>query len=102
VFRRIAEFAADRLGLRVPPAPPTLDAEREARPQLISWAVGEGHRGMPSFLGLSLREALVQAARAGWEVQTEGWGYVIAQDPPVGSETIQGRHLTLRLGSAAH
>jgi len=48
-----------------------------------------------------MREAVVQAARAGWEVQIQGSGFVIGQDPPPGAETAQGKKLALQFGSAA-
>jgi len=98
VFRRIGEYAVDRLGLRVaarqiPAAPPVL------APELVKWTVPESGRGMPSFIGLSLREALVEAQRAGWEVRTEGSGFVVWQDPPPGAVTAPDRTLVLRFGS---
>jgi cell division protein FtsI (penicillin-binding protein 3) len=100
VFRRIGEFAVDRLGLRIAarpvPAPPAGLA-----PELVKWTVPEGGRGMPSFLGLSLREALVEAQRAGWEVHMEGSGFVVWQDPPPGVATAPDRTLVLRFGSPA-
>ena len=41
--------------------------------------------GLPSFLGLGMREALVRAQAEGWEVRVEGSGYVVQQDPPPGA-----------------
>ena len=101
VFRRVAEYAVDRLGLRAAsmPAAPPEDGGLQA--QLVNWTTGGTKRGMPSFIGLSMREAVVQAARAGWELQLQGSGFVVAQDPPPGAETAIGRRLTLRFGSAA-
>jgi cell division protein FtsI (penicillin-binding protein 3) len=99
VFRRIAEYAVDRLGLRVAPATvPEID-RAPAVPQLVTWTVPAAERGMPSFLGLSLRDALVQAERAGWGVETRGSGFVTAQDPPPGAETSPGARLVLSLGT---
>jgi cell division protein FtsI (penicillin-binding protein 3) len=101
VFQRIAEYGVDRLGLRVAsasiPAPET-DA---AKAKLIRWIPADGDRGMPSFLGLSMRAALVQAARAGWEAEVHGSGFVIAQTPPAGAATATGRKLELQFGSDA-
>jgi len=98
VFQRVADYAVDKAGLRVAP-PPIVDPLPPAlHAQLASWAPSDTTRGMPSFLGLSLREALVQAARAGWDVEVEGSGYVAAQDPPAGADAIQGRQLKLTLG----
>jgi len=99
VFRRIAEYAVDRLGLRVAPAA-VPDFERlPAGAQLVKWTMPAAERGMPSFLGLSLRDALVQAERAGWDVETRGSGFVTAQDPPPGAETSPGARLVLHLGT---
>jgi beta-lactam-binding protein with PASTA domain len=56
---------------------------------------------MPSFIGLSMRQALIQAAHAGWEVQMQGSGFVVEQDPPPGAQTAKSRKLELRFGSAA-
>jgi cell division protein FtsI (penicillin-binding protein 3) len=101
VFRRIAEYGVDRLGLRVAalavPAPPPEVAE----PRLANWTMADRERGMPSFIGLSMRAALVQAARAGWQVDMHGSGWVTAQDPPPGAETAKGKRLELRFGSTA-
>jgi len=102
VFRRIGEYAVDRLGLRVASVPAATQEHPIAKVQLAGWSVADGKRGMPSFIGLSMREALVQAARAGWEVHTQGDGFVVAQDPPPGAEaTQQGKRLDLRFGSVA-
>jgi cell division protein FtsI (penicillin-binding protein 3) len=102
VFRRIAEYAVDRLGLRVASAPPPPPEHAIEKAQLVGWGVSDGKRGMPSFMGLSMREALVQAARAGWDVHTQGSGFVVAQDPPPGAEAAQqGKRLELRFGSVA-
>jgi cell division protein FtsI (penicillin-binding protein 3) len=102
VFRRIAEYAVDRLGLRATSVPVPLQEAGSPRPQLASWTAADGRRGMPSFIGLSMREAVVQAARAGWEVHVQGSGFVIAQDPLPGAETAQGKKLALQFGSAAN
>jgi cell division protein FtsI (penicillin-binding protein 3) len=102
-FKNIADFGVDRLGLRIAAAPtPAPPEERPAaRPQLVSWQQQAAPGGMPSFLGLSMREALRQAQRAGWEVHCEGSGFVIAQDPPPGAANADGRALSLRLGAIA-
>ena len=98
VFRAVAEFGLDRLGLRVAAAPAPRDDAAIGR---LNWSPKDADRGMPSFIGLSMREALVQAARAGWEVQVTGSGFVVAQDPPPGTQTATNRKLELRFGSAA-
>ena len=69
--------------------------------RLVNWVAADAGRGMPSFIGLSMREALVQAARAGWDVQTNGSGYVLAQDPAPGAERASSRKLHLQFGAAA-
>jgi cell division protein FtsI (penicillin-binding protein 3) len=101
VFRRIAEYGLDRLGLRVAAAPAPMPGDTAVFARFVNWIGADGDRGMPSFIGLSMREALVQAARAGWEVESDGSGFVVAQDPPPGTETANGRKLKLRFGSAA-
>ncbi len=101
VFRRIGEYAVDRLGLRVASAPIPLRENEAEKARLASWPAIESEKGMPSFIGLSMRQALVQAARAGWDVRTHGSGFVVAQDPPAGAETAQGTTLDLQFGSAA-
>ena len=51
----------------------------------------------PSYLGLSLREALTQAHAAGWDVDVDGWGYVTAQRPRPGATAGTSRRLALTL-----
>jgi len=103
VFQKIAAYAVDRAGLRIvnPPLVEKAEADSTMHTQLVSWAPSDTTQGMPSFMGLSMREALVQAARAGWEVDVEGSGYVISQSPPPGINAIQGRKLKLKFGSHA-
>ncbi|MCK6556547.1 transpeptidase family protein [Candidatus Binatia bacterium] len=106
VFRGIGEYAVDRLGLRMVTAPETVPAAgprptEEAGTQLVSWDPGAESRGMPSFLGLSMRDALVRAARAGWAVEVSGSGYVVAQDPPAGASAGPGKRLHLQFGTDA-
>ncbi len=101
VFRRIAEYGIDRLGLRVAAAPVPAAEVEAVGTQLVKWTLAAGDRGMPSFIGLSMREALVRAARAGWEVHARGSGFVVMQDPPPGAETAEGRTLELQFGSEA-
>ncbi len=100
VFRTIAEYGIERAGLRAASAPPPVLPSDGASAQL-SWATADADRGMPSFIGLSMRQALVQAARAGWEVEVVGSGFVKAQDPPAGAQTAKDRTLELRFGSGA-
>ena len=98
-FRRIADYGVDRLGLRTAAAPAPALAPPMPKVNLIGWSPTD-QAGMPSFLGLSMREALRQAQRAGWEVRTEGSGFVVAQDPPPGAAAGDGRVLKLQFGSA--
>jgi cell division protein FtsI (penicillin-binding protein 3) len=101
VFRRIGEYAVDRLGLRAAAAPVPLPEDDVMPVQMVKWSATNVTQGMPSFIGLSMREAVVQAARAGWDLQIQGSGFVVSQDPPPGSETATGGKLALRFGSAA-
>ncbi len=96
VFQRIATYAVEKAGLRIPEPIAPWQNEKQVGAQLVSWAPSDVTRGMPSFIGLSMREALVQAARAGWDVDVDGSGYVFAQEPPAGTDSIQGRKLRLR------
>jgi cell division protein FtsI (penicillin-binding protein 3) len=101
VFRQIAEYGLDRLGLRFASSSmPPVDVEPTSV-RLVNWTAADGGRGMPSFIGLSMRQALVQAARAGWDVQVQGSGYVVAQDPPPGAQRATSKRLELIFGSAA-
>jgi cell division protein FtsI (penicillin-binding protein 3) len=52
----------------------------------------------PSFVGLSMRDALVRAHEDGWDVRLEGSGYVVRQDPPAGVLPVD-RKITLHFGS---
>ena len=102
VFRAIAAAVLKRLGVQppVPVAPVRMAqvAERKPAPTTASRrtpppSVGE----TPSFLGLSLREALARAQTSGWEVRVVGTGYVAAQEPLPGTPLVAGRRLALRL-----
>jgi hypothetical protein len=57
----------------------------------------DGTPATPSFLGLSLREALARAQEGGWAVEVTGTGYVQAQAPPPGAPLSTDRRLALRL-----
>ncbi len=101
VFRQIAEYGLDRLGLRIAStSPPAPEADAPVA-HLVTWKSADDDRGMPSFMGLSMRQALVQAARAGWDVHMEGSGFVVAQDPPPGAQRATSKRLDLRFGSSA-
>jgi len=77
-------LAADRAGL--------LQAIAVADPEIA--APG----GVPAFVGLSMREALVRGQAEGWNVRVEGSGYVLRQDPPPGAVRAD-RTVTLHFGS---
>jgi cell division protein FtsI (penicillin-binding protein 3) len=54
--------------------------------------------GTPSFLGLSLREALLRAQQVGLAVELRGSGWVTQQEPAPGSPLAADRRLALELG----
>jgi cell division protein FtsI (penicillin-binding protein 3) len=106
VFRAIAEYGLDRRGVLpradaghppaggVAPLLQTVAAADEAVEVEDIPAPG----GVPSFLGLSMREAFVRAQSDGWVVRVDGSGYVTHQDPPPGVVT-EERTVTLRFAS---
>ena len=53
--------------------------------------------GTPSYLGLSMREALTRAHAAGWAVAVRGTGWVAAQHPDPGAPLGPDRRLALEL-----
>jgi cell division protein FtsI (penicillin-binding protein 3) len=55
--------------------------------------------GTPSFLGLSLREALTRAHADGWTVDVRGTGWVAEQSPAPGTPLAGDRRLALELRS---
>ena len=99
VFRQVAEYALARRGIRPrrAPGPQKRPPDLAAAPPPLEEKPCEG---VPSLLGLGMREALLRAREMGWKVSVEGSGYVIAQDPPPGAEPGSGE-LALTLGSAA-
>jgi cell division protein FtsI (penicillin-binding protein 3) len=99
-FRRIAEYGLERLGVRaLPPSP--VEPPPPVEPPTVAVADDAPVvAGMPSFLGLSMRDALMQAQQLGWEVRVEGSGYVVVQDPQPGT-ALRSDHLTLKFGSPA-
>jgi cell division protein FtsI (penicillin-binding protein 3) len=105
VFRGIATAVLKRLGVTpaVPdtPAPPSpAPGVRLLQASLVDdgEVVGPEAPGTPSFLGLSLREALTRAQSAGWDVRVVGTGYVREQKPLPGTPLASDRRLALRLG----
>lgn len=100
VFRKIAEYALARRGKRSRIALP-MNGQAEAVAGAIPPPLAEEPcDGVPSFLGLGMREALLRATDAGWRVRVEGSGYVVAQEPSAGAELATGE-IALRFGSTA-
>jgi len=113
VFREIAAAVLSRLGVvpyprpddaasvRAAAATPPLRPARHARDVIARAEAREastaGDAGMPSFLGLSLREALARAQEGGWAVEVTGTGYVQTQAPLPGAPLSADRRLALRL-----
>jgi cell division protein FtsI (penicillin-binding protein 3) len=100
VFRRIGDYLADKHSLRVAPPPAEIQPKHPDGVQVVRWAA-EAEEGMPSYVGLSMRTAVSRAERAGWQVQTIGSGYVVAQEPPPGEKVISGRQLILRFAAGS-
>jgi cell division protein FtsI (penicillin-binding protein 3) len=98
IFREIAVAALERLGVAV--APPAdvreaaLDADQDGRAPFVP-------AGVPSFLGLSMRDAVERARELGWVVQVRGRGYVTTQAPPPGAVAAPGKELVLNLTPAS-
>src|SRR5206468_12661099 len=87
--------------LAVEPPAPALQASAaipvRPTPAETDAPVAPSPSATPSFLGLSLREALTQAHAAGWEVEVSGTGYVTAQQPLPGAPLAADHRLALRL-----
>lgn len=105
VFRAIASGALKRLGVH-PPAPAVETAAAPATPPpapksrdavVPASLVEAAAPATPSFLGLSLREALTRAQADGWQVRVTGTGYVAEQHPAPGAPLATDRRLALRL-----
>ncbi len=77
-----------------PPAPPRVEVA--AVPPVDGPTL---EPGTPSFLGLSLREALTRAHADGWTVDVRGTGWVAEQSPPPGTPFGGDRRLALELRS---
>jgi len=97
IFRAIAAGAMERLGLAAPPrAEPFQEAALDAPP-----APAPAPAGVPSFIGLSKRDAVARARALGWTVQVNGWGYVQSQVPPPGAAAAPGKELVLMLAPSS-
>jgi cell division protein FtsI (penicillin-binding protein 3) len=98
VFQRIGAGVMKALGVEpagptelVPPRPAEPVAETaEAEP-----AFDVPPDGVPSFLGLSMREAMARAHESGFDVRLRGSGYVVGQVPRAGSPRSDDRRLAL-------
>ena len=109
VFRAIATAVLKQMGVAPtrPSAPPppvemaAAPAAKRVAPVSVATAPTDlpPAPGMPSFLGLSLREALTRAHADGWNVRVTGTGYVKDQTPPPGTPLAADRRLALRLVS---
>ena len=104
VFRAVAAAGLARRGVlprgdgrpdEVLPVGPTGPLLRQVSVALPA-TVAPG--GVPSFVGLSMREALVRAHAEGWQVHVEGSGYVARQEPPPGAVPAD-RIVTLHFGA---
>lgn len=105
VFRGIALAGLKHLGVEpATPAVQTVDAVPPADRRTPAMASAEPATvpppdpdATPSFLGLSLREALLRAQASGWDVEVTGTGYVAQQVPSPGAPLATDRRLALRL-----
>jgi cell division protein FtsI (penicillin-binding protein 3) len=98
VFQKIGTAVMKAMGIepegpsQVVPAPPTEPVVEVADAEA---PVDDVTDGIPSFLGLSMREAVVRAHEIGLDVQLHGSGYVVGQDPRPGSLRSDDRRLAL-------
>lgn len=98
----VTAAARGRSPARTPPAarrgPAEGAVERTAAVASVPPVPGpEPADATPSFLGLSLREALTRAHAGGWAVEIEGQGWVAGQEPPPGAPPSPDRRLALQL-----
>jgi cell division protein FtsI (penicillin-binding protein 3) len=102
VFRAVTAYGLARRGVLPHGEPGSDEAIQAERPLLepVVAAVPEiaAPGGLPSFVGLGMREALVRAHAEGLDVRVEGSGYVVRQEPPPGAMSADHR-LTLHFGS---
>ncbi len=103
VFRAIAGEVLAALRVQAP-ARPTVEQPPSVVPVEMAEAVpalpgdvGPVRPGTPSFLGLSMREALTRAHATGWTVEVTGSGWVAEQTPAAGSPLADDRRLALEL-----
>jgi cell division protein FtsI (penicillin-binding protein 3) len=100
VFQRIGAAVMKALGVD-PEGPQELVPPRPAEPvvDLVEAAPTDVFEAgsTPSFLGLSMREALVRAHAEGFAVTPRGSGWVVGQDPRPGTPIGDDRRLALQL-----
>ncbi|HEV7731616.1 MAG TPA: penicillin-binding protein [Candidatus Binatia bacterium] len=101
VFGAIAREVLAALRVQAPAKPtvempPAVHTEMAAVPAIPD-DVGPVRPGTPSFLGLSMREALTRAHATGWDVHLTGSGWVTEQVPAAGTPLADDRRLALEL-----
>ena len=112
-FRAVAEYGLARRGILPTveparePAPPAAGLRQAAAARVEPEAEADDSfeeiaapGGVPSFLGLPMRDALVRAQADGWTVRVQGSGYVSKQMPMPGAMAAD-RTLTLYFASSA-
>jgi cell division protein FtsI (penicillin-binding protein 3) len=98
VFQRIGSGVMKALG--VEPAGPTELVPPRATEPVVEMVDAEMPAdippdGVPSFLGLSMRDAMARAHESGFDVRLRGSGYVVGQVPRAGSARPDDRRLAL-------
>lgn len=100
LFRRIAEQALEAMGMgnrAIRPFPDAAEAMGPVRP--IALGGQPADPGVPDLVGLGVRDAAVELQRAGLRASVDGWGIVIRQDPPPGTDIEVGTTVRLQLGA---
>jgi len=101
VFQKVGAAVMKAMGVEpegpateMPPPPETVVDVADAAPiqDLPDDAV-------PSFLGLSMREAMARAHEIGFQVRLHGSGWVVGQDPGPGGSRSDDRRLALEFRS---
>jgi cell division protein FtsI (penicillin-binding protein 3) len=100
VFQRIGVGVMKALGVD-PAGPAELVPPPAAEPVVETAAAAPAPAmpadGIPSFLGLSMREAMARAHATGFDVHPQGSGWVVGQEPPAGTPRSDDRRLALEL-----
>jgi cell division protein FtsI (penicillin-binding protein 3) len=97
VFQRIGTVVMQAMGVEPETSPDAPPAPIEPAVEPVDAPVEADlpPDGVPSFLGLSMREALVRAREEGFAVALHGSGYVVAQEPRAGTALATERRLAL-------